>query len=73
LGLISPIRRRIYAPLYSGVELYQIFVSVALFEPQQSAQMQFAAGYQTRLSNEVNELTGIGFFGVSLALCRKGP
>jgi hypothetical protein len=31
------IRRRIYAPLYSGAELYQTFVSVTLFEPRQAA------------------------------------
>jgi hypothetical protein len=34
-------RRRMYAPLYSGVELYQIFVSVAAFEPEQSANRKF--------------------------------
>jgi hypothetical protein len=33
-GLIMAIRRKIHAPLYSGVELYQIFVSVATFEPR---------------------------------------
>jgi hypothetical protein len=32
VGLV--IRRRIYTPLYSGVELYPIFVSAALFEPE---------------------------------------
>jgi hypothetical protein len=31
------IRRRIYAPLCSSAELYQIFVSGALFEPEQNS------------------------------------
>jgi hypothetical protein len=35
------IRRRIYAPLYSGAELYQVFESVTLFEPEQSANLWF--------------------------------
>jgi hypothetical protein len=30
------IGRRIYAPLYSGAELYQVFESSTLFEPRQA-------------------------------------
>jgi hypothetical protein len=40
LGLISPLgwqlEEKIYAPLYSGAELYHVFESKTLFEPRQA-------------------------------------